>query len=136
MVSHQLEKGQHATWWQTIVPTNSKERLGYPTQKPRKLLDRIIKASSMTGNVVLDFFAGSGTIGESCLELGRNFILIDNNQAALEVMAQRFAGIKDIEWVNFNPESYQRDKRSKTPKRKARDTPTLSKDFINACCNC
>ena len=61
-------RGQQATWWQTIVPTNSKERMGYPTQKPRKLLDRIITASSMKGGIVLDFFAGSGTVGESCLE--------------------------------------------------------------------
>lgn len=46
------------TWWQTIVPTNSKERVGYPTQKPKKLLDRMIKASSYEGMVVLDFFCG------------------------------------------------------------------------------
>ena len=96
------------TWWQTIVPTNSKERIGYPTQKPRKLLDRIVKASSFRGGVVLDFFAGSGTIGSSCLDLERNFILIDNNILALEVMAKRFADIKDIEWIGFDPSPYQK----------------------------
>jgi len=95
------------TWWQTIVPTNSKERRGYPTQKPRKLIDRIIKASSLPGSTVLDFFAGSGTVGESCLELQRYFILIDNNQAALEVMAQRFRGYKNIEWINYDPTPFQ-----------------------------
>ena len=95
------------TWWQSIVGTNSKERLGYPTQKPRRLIDRIIIASSNTGGVVMDFFAGSGTVGKSCLALGREFILIDNNHASLEVMAKRFTGIKDIEWVGFDPTPYQ-----------------------------
>jgi len=122
-------RGQQATWWQTIVPTNSKERMGYPTQKPRKLLDRIIKASSMMGGLVLDFFAGSGTTGESCLELGRNFILVDSNKAAMEVMAQRFSGIKEIEWNNFDPSTYQQKKSPYTPKQKV-DVPALDKDFI------
>ena len=122
-------RGQHATWWQTIVPTNSKERVGYPTQKPRKLLDRIIKASSIKGSTVLDFFAGSGTTGESCLELGRSFILIDNNKAALEVMAQRFAGLKEIQWKNFDPKSYQSDNSTYPTKQKI-EIPSINKDFI------
>lgn len=95
------------TWWQTIVGTNSKERIGYPTQKPQKLLDRIIRASSHQGNLVLDFFAGSGTVGKSCLDLKREFILIDQNQAALEIMAQRFSGENSIKWIAFDPAPYQ-----------------------------
>lgn len=95
------------TWWQSIVGTNSKERIGYPTQKPHQLLDRIIKASSHPGNLVLDFFAGSGTVGKSCIDLNRNFILIDQNQSALEVMAKRFSGEESIEWINFDPTAYQ-----------------------------
>lgn len=90
------------TWWQTIVPTHGKERVGYPTQKPRKLLDRIINASSYPGMVVLDFFAGSGTVGESCLTLDRQFILVDNNLSSLQVMAQRFSAAQNIEWIGFN----------------------------------
>lgn len=117
------------TWWQTIVGTNSKERLGYPTQKPKKLIDRIIKASSHPGNVVLDFFAGSGTVGESCIELNRNFIMVDNNPAALEVMARRFAGVKNIEWINFNPEPYQNEQTRDVLKPQNPDGPSLSKDF-------
>ncbi len=93
----------HDNWWMTIVPTNSKERIGYPTQKPKKLVDRIVKASSLPGATVLDFFAGSGTIGASCIDLGRNFILIDSNPASLEVMAKRFANITDIQWIGFDP---------------------------------
>jgi site-specific DNA-methyltransferase (adenine-specific) len=96
-------------WWMTIVPTNSKERMGYPTQKPQKLIDRIVKASSFPGNIVLDFFAGSGTVGASCLEHKRNFILIDNNPSAMEVMAKRFANVENIEWVGFDPTPYEID---------------------------
>ncbi len=86
------------TWWHTIVPTNSREKTGYPTQKPMGILRRIILASSNPGDTVLDFFAGSGTTGAVCLELNRQFILVDNNPQSLEVMRTRFHGI-GIEWV-------------------------------------
>jgi site-specific DNA-methyltransferase (adenine-specific) len=92
------------TWWHTIVATNSKEKTGYPTQKPLGVLNRIVRASSNPGNLVLDFFAGSGTTGVSCLELGRRFILIDNNPQAMEVMARRFQGEPSIEWVGYDPD--------------------------------
>jgi site-specific DNA-methyltransferase (adenine-specific) len=91
------------TWWHTIVPTNSKEKTGYPTQKPLGILRRIITASSNPGDVVMDFFAGSGTTGAACLELGRRFILVDDNREALQVMARRFAGANDITWEGFDP---------------------------------
>ena len=91
------------TWWHTIVPTNGTERTGYPTQKPLGILKRIIVASSNPGDLVLDFFAGSGTTGAACIELGRRFILVDNNASALEVMCRRFAGIEAIEWIGSEP---------------------------------
>ncbi len=87
------------TWWHTIVPTNGKEKTGYPTQKPLGILRRIISASSHPDGVVLDFFAGSGTTGAACLELGREFILIDNNPQSLDVMRKRFADISGIQWL-------------------------------------
>ena len=86
------------TWWHTIVPTNGKEKTGYPTQKPLGILRRIITASSNPGDSVLDFFAGSGTTGQACLELGRRFRLVDNNPEAIQVMRERFAGVDGIEW--------------------------------------
>jgi len=95
-------------WWHTIVPTNSAEKTGYPTQKPLGILRRIIQASSRPGSIVLDFFAGSGTTGIAALELGRRFILVDNNPQALEVMARRFDGIEGIEWIGFDPTPYQK----------------------------
>ena len=88
------------TWWHTIVPTNGAEKTGYPTQKPLGIVNRIITASSNPGELVLDFFAGSGTVGESCLKLGRQFLLIDNNPEAIEVMKKRFAGNTTVEWVD------------------------------------
>ena len=89
------------TWWHTIVGTNSSEKTGYPTQKPLGVIRRIIQASSNPGDLVLDFFAGSGTTGAACLELGRDFILVDNNPEAIRVMKERFTGMDEIEWVVF-----------------------------------
>ena len=86
------------TWWHTIVGTNSREKTGYPTQKPVAILERILRASSNPGDLVLDFFAGSGSTGQACLNLGRRFILIDNNPQALETMRKRFDGIPGIAW--------------------------------------
>lgn len=85
-------------WWHTIVSPTGKEKTGYPTQKPLGILKRILAASSNPGDTVLDFFAGSGTTGAAAHALGRNFILIDNNPQALEVMRQRFAALTDITW--------------------------------------
>lgn len=87
------------TWWHTIVSPTGKEKTGYPTQKPMGVLKRIISASSNPGDLVLDFFAGSGTTGAAALELERSFILVDNNPQALEVLRQRFEG-NPVEFVD------------------------------------
>ena len=86
-----LKRGKKPTdvWWISIVNTNSKEKTGYPTQKPEKLLSRIVRASSNPGDQLLDFFAGSGTLGSVCKKLGRNCILMDNNPEAIAVMQKR-----------------------------------------------
>jgi site-specific DNA-methyltransferase (adenine-specific) len=76
-------------WWMTIVPTNSKERTGYPTQKPEKLLERIIRASSNPGDLVVDFFAGSGTTGVIAKRLGRHFVLVDSSDTARDIATAR-----------------------------------------------
>ena len=85
-------------WWHTIVPTSGPERTGYPTQKPLGILRRIVAASSKPGDLVMDFFAGSGTTGAACLELGRRFVLVDANPAAMRVMKRRFVGVGGISW--------------------------------------
>jgi site-specific DNA-methyltransferase (adenine-specific) len=87
-------------WWQTIVPTNSRERTGYPTQKPLKLLERIVRVHSDPGDLVLDFFAGSGTTGEAAARLGRRALLVDCNPEALRVMERRLSpyGARFVGW--------------------------------------
>ena len=86
-------------WWHTIVSPNSKEKTGYATQKPRGIVDRIVKIHSKKGDMLMDFFAGSGTLGESAFLLGRNSILVDNNKEAIAVMKRRFMGLNVI-WEN------------------------------------
>jgi len=76
-------------WWHTIVPTTGREKTGYPTQKPLGVLERIIKIHTEPGDCVLDFFAGSGTTGEAAALHGRNFVLIDNNPQAVDIMTAR-----------------------------------------------
>ena len=76
-------------WWHTIVPTSGKEKTGYPTQKPLGILERIVKVHSAPGDVVLDFFAGSGTTGEAAARHGRGYVLIDDNPEAIAVMRAR-----------------------------------------------
>jgi site-specific DNA-methyltransferase (adenine-specific) len=90
-------------WWHTIVSPTGKEKTGYPTQKPLGVLKRVIAASSRPNDLVLDFFAGSGTTGAAALALGRRFHLVDNNPEAAAVMARRFAGVSDVEYVGFEP---------------------------------
>lgn len=89
------------TWWHTIVPTAGRERTGYPTQKPLGILRRMVQASSRPGDLVLDFFAGSGTTGAACLELGRRFLLVDNNPQALQVMQRRFADRPEVRFEGW-----------------------------------
>jgi site-specific DNA-methyltransferase (adenine-specific) len=86
-----VEKGKLPTdvWWHTIVSPTGKEKTGYPTQKPIGILRRIIQASSKEGDVVLDFFAGSGTTGFVANQLGRKFILVDQNPESIEIIRSR-----------------------------------------------
>ena len=92
VTAEKVERGKLPTdvWWHTIVSPTGKEKTGYPTQKPLGILRRVIQASSAPGDTVLDFFAGSGTTGAAALELGRNFVLVDQNPEAIDVMRQRF----------------------------------------------
>ena len=100
------ERGKTPTdvWWQTIVPTNSRERTGYPTQKPLAILERIVRVHSNPGDLVLDCFAGSGTTGEAAARNHRPYLLIDNNPKATKIAARRLASSKPS-CVNFSPEN-------------------------------
>jgi len=81
-------------WQMTIVPTNSRERTGYPTQKPMKLVERIVKASSNPGDVVADFFVGSGTLALAAVKHGRRYLACDINPEAIRITSERLAGVQ------------------------------------------
>jgi site-specific DNA-methyltransferase (adenine-specific) len=102
--AEKAERGKTPTdvWWNTIVPTNGREKTGYPTQKPLSILNRIVRVHSSPGDVVLDFFAGSGTTGEAAAANGRGFVLIDRNPEAVEIAARRLAAFAP-ECVGFAP---------------------------------
>src|SRR5262249_37808607 len=87
-------------WWHTIVSPTGREKTGYPTQKPLGIVKRILLASSMAGDTVLDFFAGSGTTGEAAYALGRKFILVDSNPQAIEVMKRRLSSVPDLKIID------------------------------------
>jgi site-specific DNA-methyltransferase (adenine-specific) len=91
------------TWWHTIVSPTSREKTGYPTQKPLAILERIVKVHSAPGDSLLDFYAGSGSFGEAAVRNGRDCTLVDNNPQAMEVMAKRFGGV-NVEWHGWNPD--------------------------------
>jgi site-specific DNA-methyltransferase (adenine-specific) len=93
VTAEKVELGKLPTdvWWHTIVSPTGKEKTGYPTQKPIGILRRIIQASSKPGDLVMDFFGGSGTTGFVAAELDRRFVLMDRNPEAIEVMRERFS---------------------------------------------
>jgi site-specific DNA-methyltransferase (adenine-specific) len=76
-------------WWHTIVSPTGKEKTGYATQKPLGILERIVRVHSNPGDLVLDFFAGSGTAGEAAAKHGRSYCLVDESKEAVVVMKKR-----------------------------------------------
>lgn len=89
------ERGKLPTdvWWHTIVSPTGKEKTGYATQKPEGILRRIIMASSQPGDLVVDFFAGSGTTGAVAKKLQRRFVLVDENPEAIKIIKKRLDAI-------------------------------------------
>jgi site-specific DNA-methyltransferase (adenine-specific) len=126
--------------WDDIDRLNqtAKERLGYPTQKPLALMDRIIQASSRPGDLVLDAFCGCGTTVESAERLGRRWIGVDVARKAIEVIERRFKNVglasPDVVWHPTDQQSAEalaaRDKRQfeKWALRKVRAARQRAKD--------
>lgn len=79
-------KGKNPTnvWQIGRLNGNSKERVGHPTQKPVEIIERFVKALSYPGSTVLDFFAGSGTVGRVCIKEGRHCIMCDSDSASID----------------------------------------------------
>jgi len=78
------------------VPGSGKERIGYPTQKPEGLLERIIQTSTNENDLVADFFNGGGTTPASAIKLKRRFVCIDINHRAIQLTKERFEKLKLI----------------------------------------
>jgi DNA modification methylase len=87
-----LERGKvPEDWWYfPVVARLHQERTGYPTQKPERLMERIILATTKPGDLVADFFSGAGTTGSVAARLGRRFILSDNQPRAIHTTRARF----------------------------------------------
>jgi site-specific DNA-methyltransferase (adenine-specific) len=85
-----IEKGRNPTnvWQIPRLNGNSKERVGHPTQKPIAIIDRIVRALSYEGSVVLDFFAGSAVTTRVAMELGRHSISSDVSPDILTYFAK------------------------------------------------
>jgi DNA modification methylase len=96
------EKGTYSIvgmkdWWEiSILSTTHSERIGYPTQKPMQLLERIIKAGSNEGDLVLDPFVGGGTTIAVADKLNRKWIGIDQSVAAIKVTEARMNNAQDL----------------------------------------
>lgn len=91
-----LERGKvPEDWWYfPVVARLHNERTGYPTQKPEALLDRIIQASSNPGDLVADFFCGSGTAPARAVQLGRRFLAVDGAFRAIHTTRQRLCALE------------------------------------------
>jgi site-specific DNA-methyltransferase (adenine-specific) len=100
VTAEKRERGKLPTdvWWHTIVPTNGKEKTGYPNQKPEGVLRRVLEPSTRPGARVLDFFAGSGTTAAVARQMGRRFVMVDANPEAVAVMHERL-GDDSVEYV-------------------------------------
>lgn len=88
-----VEKGRNPTnvWRIGRLNGNSKERVGHPTQKPREVVSRLVKALSYPGSTVLDFFAGSGVTTRVCAELGRHSVSCDRDPESQEYLKRQFS---------------------------------------------
>ncbi|MBN1368417.1 MAG: site-specific DNA-methyltransferase [Dehalococcoidales bacterium] len=88
-------KPVQSIWTDLIPPRASRELTGFPTQKPEKLLERIIKASSNPGDLVADFFCGSGTTLVVAEKLGRRWLGCDSSGVAVKIAKERLLKVRD-----------------------------------------
>ena len=109
-----MEGAQFDNVWDIpIINSQAKEDVGYITQKPEALLERIIKASSNEGDLVCDFFGGSGTTAAVAERLGRRWITTDIGKPATLVMRKRFID-QEVNHSFIKPSAIIRKRLSKT----------------------
>jgi site-specific DNA-methyltransferase (adenine-specific) len=109
-------------WWHTIVPTNGREKTGYPTQKPEGIIRRMIQASTRPGDWCLDFFAGSGTVGAVATKLDRRYVLVDCNPEAIRTIRERLE-------IPAEDDAFALDERPTTEVQPSLDEPLAAQLF-------
>ena len=92
------KKGKNPTnvWQIGRLNGNSKERVGHPTQKPVEIITRFVKCLSYPGATVLDFFAGSGTVGRVCITEGRHCIMCDSDRSTIEYFNRHLGLMREL----------------------------------------
>jgi DNA modification methylase len=91
-------KGKNPTnvWEINRLNGNSKERVGHPTQKPIEIIDRFVRSLSYPGSVVLDFFAGSGTVGRVCILEGRHCLMCDSDKSSIDYFNKHLELMREL----------------------------------------
>lgn len=136
-----------SNFWDSVEPLNpmASERIGYPTQKPEKLIERIIKATTETGDMVGDFFCGSGTTAAAAEKLKRKWICSDLGKFSIHTTRKRMIGVQrelkqqETDWRAFeilNLGKYQRqhyiyDGKNERDEIKVRKKKIKEKEFEN-----
>jgi adenine-specific DNA-methyltransferase len=110
------------------IRADGKKRTGYLTEKPYKLMERIIETASNKGDIILDFFSGAGTTGYVANKLERQFILVEQLENTQEILKKRFGDIKYIycEFKKYNEEAIDKIQDTK-------DTKSLLKIWAEMC---
>lgn len=100
-----VDKGRNPSnvWRMQRLNGNSKERVGHPTQKPRKVIQRLVRSLSYPGSVVVDFFAGSGITTRVAIEEGRHSICGDNDESFFDYVSQHISKIKTSDLFSSRP---------------------------------
>jgi len=125
-IKQYLDKGQGTvvqSIWDDIPPVNpiSLELLGYPTQKPEALLERIILASSNPGDLVMDPFGGSGTTAAVAEKLGRRWLTCDFGKHSIYTIQKRLATIAESQKLGLPPEQFKKIEKCPTCKQSITD---------------
>ena len=102
LLAESIEKGKNPgnVWRMPRLNANSKERVGHPTQKPRIVIERLVRALSFSGSIVLDFFAGSGVTTRVAIDEKRHSIAVDSSPTLHEYLGQQLADINHTAHLN------------------------------------